>query len=585
MASSASIGNPERDSRVARSQPAVVTVELAAYVAITLAALAVRLVELGRWPLLPAEAQTALAAWRTLQGNAWRPNAYVPLLYDAHVAVFWLTQATDVTARLLPALAGAALVWLPYAGRAALGRVGALMAALLLALAPTWVFASRSAEWPILSAAVSGLLIAGLWQHQRTGNARAGRVVAIAAGLGLTAGPGVLTALVGVGAAAAVWRLKPGAVGTSAGRRLRGLASRRDLALMAGTFGLVGSALLTNPDGVAQSVEWAGRWVAELRPGASGLGALYYPATLALLEPLTLVLAVTGAAWGIVRGDGQDVGLALWALMALVLGTALGHRDPTWLLDALLPLVLLAGRGAQRAWDALRPGFTAQDGIAVYGALIVVGFGLVALTRYVHVADDTWRGYAMLTAGALLIAWVAYWLWAGDQGVRVGAVVALMLLTGFTVRTTTALAFQTGRDPREPILREPTSARVRDIEDLLASTAAHRAMDRAALTIEYDPTLGEVVAWTLRDYPLAAPAPVARAGEPSAMVLLRPSTEAAYWPAGYVGQTFRLRETWDWTTAGLPWHERLRWLLFREPVGREGAETIQFWVRPRDLEQ
>lgn len=505
----------------------------------------------------------------------------MPLLYDANLALFWLAEASDAAVRLLPALAGAGLVWLPYLGRDYLGRVGALAAALLLALAPSWVFYSRTADWPILSAFLGALFVGALWRYLRGGDVRASRAAAVALGLGLTAGPGMVTTLLGLGIVVATTRLlshggeRPAPLSAT----LRALAEPANLWLAGGSFLLAGSALLANPDGVGQSVAWIGRWVATLRPGVAGLGPFYYPMTLAIYEPLTIALALSGVVWGVARREALDIGLALWALMALLLGTALGHRDPAWLLDALLPLLLLAGRGAQRAWDALRPGFAVQDGIAVYGALVVVGFGLVALTRYVHVADDAWRGYAMLTAGALLVAWVAYWLWAGDQGVRVGAVVALTLLAGLTVRASTALAYQTGRDPREPILRNPISVQVRDLEALVASTAAHFVTDRVALTVEYERALGDVMGWYLRDYPLAGEEPVARAGAPAATVLIRHSEEPADWPAQYVGQAFRLRETWDWAASGLPWHDRLRWYLFREPVGTEGAETVHCWVR------
>lgn len=581
MATSMTSEGMALERRGTGARPAVLTVEMALYAAISLVALAVRLAYLGRWPLLPTGLQTALAAWRTVHGESARPDLYVPLLYDANLALFWLTEASDAVARLLPALAGAALVWLPYLGRDYLGRVGALAAALLLALAPGWVFYSRTADWPILSAFFGALLVAALWRYVRGGGVRASRVAAVALGLGLTAGPGMITTLLGLGIVVATTRLfsRDGERWAPLGAALRALGEPANLWLAGGSFLLAGSALLANVDGVGQSVAWVGRWVAALRPEASGLGPFYYLTTLVIYEPLTIALALTGVVWGVARREALDTGLALWALMALLLGTALGHRDPAWLLDALLPLVVLAGRGAQRAWDALRPGFTVQDGIAVYGAFIVVGFGLVALTRYVHVADDAWRGYAMLTAGALLVAWVAYWLWAGDQGIRVGAVVALTLLAGLTVRASTALAYQTGRDPREPILRNPTSVQMRDLETLVASTAAHFVTDRVALTVEYERALGDVMGWYLRDYPLASEEPMVRAGAPVATVLIRHSEGPADWPAQYVGQAFRLRETWDWSTSGLLWHDRLRWFLFREPVGTEGAETVHCWVR------
>ena len=403
----------------------------------------------------------------------------------------------------------------------------------------------------------------------------------MALGLGLTAGPGIYTTLLGLGALALVARARGRREGEGGLRAFLGpLAERTNLLLFGGAFLLVGSALTLHPDGVAESVEWAGRWVARLHPASAAVDGWYLPGTLLVYESLTVALALAGAVWGLLRRSALDVGLAAWALVALLLGSLLGHREPVWLLDVLLPLVLLAGRGAQRGWEALRPGFRVGDGVALYGALLVAGFGLLALARYVRVADDTWQAYALLTAGALVVAWAAYWLWAGEQGLRVGVLVALVLLAGVTVRASVALAYQTGRDPREPIVLSPTSVQVRDLEALVASTAAHQATDRRALTVEYAPSLDGWLGWVLRDYPLARPAPGARVGGPESLVLIRPDEPEAGWPAGYLGQALRLRERWDWGMAGVPWHERLRWFLYRDPVGTAGAETIRFWVRP-----
>ena len=337
-----------RPSAVAR--PTGLTVEAAAYAGLFALALVVRLAALGRWPLLPEAVHTALAALRDARGEAWRPDAYVPLLYGVQRALFALVGPSDAAARLLPALSGAGLVWLPFAVRDALGRIGALAAAGLLALAPAWVHFSRTADWPILSALCGGVLFAALWRHARNRDPRALRVGAVALGLGLAAGPGIYTALLGLGAMALVGRAWGSADEAPDGRAfLRGIGDRTNLGLLAGTFLLAGSAALLHPDGVAESVEWAGRWVQRLHPARAAVDGWYLPGTLLVYEPLTLALAVAGAAWGILRRSALEAGLAAWALLALLLGSLLGHREPVWLLDALLPLVLLAGRGAQRA--------------------------------------------------------------------------------------------------------------------------------------------------------------------------------------------------------------------------------------------
>ena len=117
------------------------------YGVIVIVALAVRLAGLDQWPLTEVEANTALAAWRTVQGSTWRPAYYLPLLYDVYLVLFWFTLATDAATRILPALVGAGLVLLPYCARDLLGRKAALVAALLLALGPSWVYFLSRCRW------------------------------------------------------------------------------------------------------------------------------------------------------------------------------------------------------------------------------------------------------------------------------------------------------------------------------------------------------------------------------------------------------------------------------------------------------
>ena len=84
--------------------------------------------------------------------------------------------------------------------------------------------------------------------------------------------------------------------------------------------------------------------------------------------------------------------------------------------------------------------------------------------------------------------------------------------------------------------------------------------------------------WYLRDFPNAFPvgdvtelAPAT----PSAIVT-RPLPTAEF-PEGYVGQRFRLTESWS--DAGLSLRERLAWLVYRQPVGSEESVEWQVWTR------
>lgn len=612
------------------------TIEVALYGAIFIVALSVRLASLGQWPLLETGANTALAAWRTVQGSTWRPAYYIPLLYDANLLLFWMTRASDAAATLLPALVGAGLVIVPYFARDLLGRKASLVTALLLALAPTWVFYSRTADGPILTAAASALVLLSAYRLARSGEGREARLGAIALGLGLTAGPGLYTTLLVVvvwgGIAWWLWR-EEGAIERARSLVLRA-ATRENLMWLVGTFLFFGSGFLVNPGGVGASIGLAGYWAQRLAPHSSGLPWWALGRNLLGYEYLTVALGLVGGAWGLYRRDKLDIALLIWAVVALILGTALGHRDSTWMLNVLLPLAILAGRGAAWLWDRLVPGASLNDGIVLAAGLAIVAFGYIELVTYLHTGQERYMGYARMIGLMLILAGIVYrvWsnetsrtarivgsvlavalvglevliyslalsekdlatyriipnllaiaalayvvLWGRDSAARAGAALSLFLMICGTTRLTTALAYQTGRDPREGMLVQPSSVQIKDLEELIMTLSSRQAGDPRAISLDYEQVLDPWIGWILREYPKARPvASIDPRTESMALITRMRAKEE--WPAGFMGQTFRLRETWD--DATLSSRARLRWAIMRDPVGKVQATEVYLWVRP-----
>lgn len=558
------------------------TFEVALYVLIALAGLAVRLAALGRWPLQEDEVNTALAAWRTLRGSTWRPLEYVPLLYDVQLLLFGLTRASDAAARLWPALVGAGLAFLPYFARDVLGRKGALSAALLLAFAPTWVYFSRQAEGPILTATASALLLLSLHRYLVSKQARDLRLGVVALALGLTAGPGIYTTLLALSVFGLIlWRRSRGQGQPLAELRglLADLARREHLLLGGGLFLFFASGFLVNLGGIGASVNLLGRWARNLAPRASGLAWWAYPRMLLDYELLTFALAVVGAIDGLRRRDALTSLMLLWAGLALLVGMALGHREPLWLVDALLPLVILAARGVECLWAALVPDSSLMDLWIFLLAGLAIAAGFVRLFAYLQTGQSDYLYHALVTWGLLLAAWVVYLLW-GERlsALRVGAALLLLLLLCRSLRLTTAVAYQTGRDPREAIAYRPASVQWRDLEALVSSLSSRQVGDALMIDIDYERSLEPWAAWYLRDYPRARA--VASVGpQPQATALLTWARSREERPAGYVGQRFRLQEAFN--EDELSSRERLRWLIYREPVGRAQAlAEVQLWVRP-----
>jgi uncharacterized protein (TIGR03663 family) len=554
------------------------TFEVALYILIVGVGLAVRLAQLDRWPLLEAEANTALAAWRTARGSLWRPTSYVPLLYNAQLLLFWLTRATDLAARLLPALVGAGLVALPVFARDLLGRKGAIVAALLLALTPTWVYFSRSAESMVLSAAASAVLLLALARLWRGENPRALRVGLVALALGLTAGPGFWTTLLALALFMAVawwrWRAEAAERVKALGAALQG---RDPLILFLGVFVFFASGFLVNPSGIGMSFDQLGAWLRGLAVADPALSWYVYPLRLLSYEFLTLALAVAGLVAGARRRSRLTLFLALWAGLALLLGTALGHREPVWLGDALLPLVLLAAQGAQWLWDTLAPDANGMDALMVGVGLIVIAFTYLHLVSFAHTGQDKYYTLARISAGVLVVAWAGYWAWAQrGPALRVGAVILVLLMIGITARSTASLAYETARNPRESMVYRPSAVAMRDLEALLTLASSHQVGDARRAVVEYEQTLPPTIAWALRDFPHAQ-AVASINPQTQANVLVTRVRPKEQWPRGYVAQTFRLEESWQGDKA--TFRDWLRWLFLHRPLGVSGGSEVQVWVR------
>src|SRR5581483_10434901 len=114
------------------------TSEHLAWLFVLLLAAGFRLLSLSATPLGTTEGSHALGTWLAEQGRA--PTGWSGSLTDALTAVvFKLFGAGDAGARVVPALAGVALVLAFWTWRGQIGRSAALLAALLAALSPVLV--------------------------------------------------------------------------------------------------------------------------------------------------------------------------------------------------------------------------------------------------------------------------------------------------------------------------------------------------------------------------------------------------------------------------------------------------------------
>ena len=139
-------------------------------------ALSLRVPALGPRPMHTDEAVHALKFQKLLENGRYRYDPYEfhgPTLNYLTLPLAWargqktLTQVDETTLRLLPALFGIGLVllWLLIAD--GMGRTAAVVAALLTALSPAFVFYSRYYIMEILLVFFTTLLIGALYRYSQ----------------------------------------------------------------------------------------------------------------------------------------------------------------------------------------------------------------------------------------------------------------------------------------------------------------------------------------------------------------------------------------------------------------------------------
>jgi len=156
--------------------------ELALYILFIAAGAALRFWDLGARAFHHDESLHAQYAWYLFNNGDYdhNPMMHGPFQFFGTAFNFLLFGVSDYTARILPAIAGTALIGLPFFLRHHLGRSGALAAAGLIAFSPTLLYFSRFARNDIYIGLWTLGLAVCLWRYIEEGRHR---YLYIAAGL------------------------------------------------------------------------------------------------------------------------------------------------------------------------------------------------------------------------------------------------------------------------------------------------------------------------------------------------------------------------------------------------------------------
>jgi uncharacterized protein (TIGR03663 family) len=517
-----------------RAWLAAATAYEAAFGTVMGAALALRLVQLADKPFHHDESEHAWFSWLIVTGHGYHydPVFHGPVQLYLTTIMYLLFGVGDFVARLAPALVGTALTGLPYLLRRQLGRTAAIVAAVAFCVSPSYLYFSRFAREDIYTACITLALIAAVFRFlARPRPWHPSLVLGLLALSFATKETTYITVFIGGTFFAGALALQARRAGMAAPliRAVRSVG--RDawvsgLATFAAVYTLLFSTFFTNPrglqDGIVEGIRY---WLSQQPVNRGSQPWFYYLVVVPGYEWPVLVLGLIGIAFVLKRPTLFGAFLVWTFGLSMVVYSWASERMPWLVLHPLLPLVLLAGIGAQVLWGAR--------------ARLVAKLGLV-----------------------VAIAGVAY-----------------------AVQAAVLLSYVRPADPKELLVFTQISTDVPPVRDEILEL--HRrapALLGRALTVEIDRWggVGWPWGWYLRDVPSGYPDMSEPGYKPSADVVVvadlnRPPL--VKYLRGYVGWRFRLRVWWvpEWGQAGVA--DWARWVFVRKPWSPKG--TLDEWIYVR----
>ena len=534
-------------------------------------ALAIRLLRLGELPLTDTEALGAMQAFDLTKGL--RPEIGTQPAYVLLTALsFFVLQASNFAARLVPALFGAALTLVPFYFRDRLGSKPAIVLAFFLAFDPGLLALSRQAGSPVI--ALTAVLFA--WGFWRAGNARA---AGIWAGVALLAGPLLWPGLLGLAVASGLLRgffvKEEGSVSPEPFDRKLAITFA---VFAAGTYILVGSLFLLATGGLSAGLAaipaYFGGWIdfSDVPGWRLLLGLVTY-------ELLAVLLAIAGLVRGIIRRDALIISLGIWLAVALILALAYPSRQVSDLAWALIPLLVLAALEVSSYLIPIQDGNWETLGMGVFTISILtfaaMNFSSIALFSMDQIALQLRWGILLgsIVLLGLSVLMVAYG-WSVLVAVQ-GSVWGMLIV--FAVYSLSTALAAGGLRTYRTVEMWPVGPYTKQAETLVSQmndlsrgkTGVNASLDVSIAGVD-SPSLR----WVLRDWPVTVASGLVVSDNPSMIIgsdqFSRPDLQSTY-----RGQEFTWRTYPAWNQ-GLP-GDWLRWSILHEFP--QGEEKIILWAR------
>ncbi len=271
------------------------------------------------------------------------PTYHGPFLYYSTAAIFTLFGDSNFTARLLPAAAGVLLIVLIYRLRDQLGESGALFAAAMIAISPSFLYYSRFFRNDIYIAFFSLLFVVSAVKYLKHGRDRQ-RLIYVCTGA--IAGALALSAKENAYIIAGTFTLF--VLGYLVVKKEINAMRAVDALLFAlisfVVFALFYTNFLTNPDALISVIPDAINHWAEMHriERIGGHWAFYLP-ILVRYELLVTLLAIAGGIYYLRKRNIFMIFLLYWGVTSLLVYSYLQEKVPWLVLHILLPSALIAG--------------------------------------------------------------------------------------------------------------------------------------------------------------------------------------------------------------------------------------------------
>jgi hypothetical protein len=554
-----------------------------------LLALGIRFYQLGAGALSDFEAQWALQALGLAQGS--------PVILGPHPAYLLLTSQlfsilgnTNFMARLLPALAGSLLAWLPYFFRRWMGGfrwmhwAGVIMA-FGLAIDPGLVSLSRQAGSLMPALAFTLIALACLYNRRMIW-------LGIFSGLALLSGPAFLQGLLIL---AVTWGLislisRNSHVSPQDETHTETMNTPLPAAsIWTGAIAFlltllaVGTLFLRIPQGLGALADslsaYLRSWVT-----SSGIPLLRLPGAVLVYQTMVLILAIVCAVRGWLTFKDQPrqrqlvIGLSVWAVVAffipwIYVGRQVG--DMAW---SLIPIWALAAIEISRSFATTEERNTRLVGgglgLLLCLFMVIAWFNLLSVGRYQANLVLYWG----VIVGAFLLGILAVFLvmagWSG-KAARMGVVGALSVVMGLQlVSSTWGIAILRQNSVQDLWSIPPSTGQV----DLLVNTLSDVSIWHTGLNNQLKVVVmvdSPALNWALRNDPYAVfETAMASSETPPAVITLKGADEPLL-QQQYRGEDFvwRLSPGWD----GIFPPNFINWLAFRKaPLDQD---QVILWVR------